>query len=195
MPEGYGVGNRRLFVLDFLTSSLIEQTPPRIILSGVRQLNTKIPSTKDNYTNVLENIVLSHSLTERMVAAHNASLSILLVKERMDIIDQEGVQHMHHAERNCRRIKSGGIPFSPDSSIWIRCCQAYRSILRYHSGKIRNPSNLKQSNQRCGIGGPLKLSQKEVRDCLQAAHEKCKYFRKHSNCYRQKNLNNRLLIS
>ena len=28
MPEGYGFGNHRLFVLDFLTSSLIGQTPP-----------------------------------------------------------------------------------------------------------------------------------------------------------------------
>ena len=48
VPAGYGVGDHCLFVLDFLTSSLIGQTPPRIILSSARQLNTKIPSTKDN---------------------------------------------------------------------------------------------------------------------------------------------------
>ena len=48
MPAGYGVGYHRLFALDFLTSSLIGQTPPRIIRSGARRLNTKIPSTKDN---------------------------------------------------------------------------------------------------------------------------------------------------
>ena len=51
---GYGVGDHCLFVLDFLTSSMIGKTPTRIIRSGARQLNTKIPSTKDNYTNVLE---------------------------------------------------------------------------------------------------------------------------------------------
>ena len=94
MPEGYGVGNHRLFVLQFLTSSLTGQTPPRIIGSGAIWLNTKIPSTKDNYTNVLENLVLSHCLTERMVTEHNASSSIVLVKERIDIIDQEGARFM-----------------------------------------------------------------------------------------------------
>ena len=73
IPEGYGVGNHHLFVLDFLTSSMIGQTPQRIIRSSARRLNTKILSTKDNYTNVLGNLVLSHRLTERMVAAHNAS--------------------------------------------------------------------------------------------------------------------------
>ena len=81
MPAGYGVGEHYLFVLDFLTSSLIGQTPPQIIRSGARRLNTKIPSTKHNYTNVLEKPVVSHRLTERMFAAHNASSSIVLVKE------------------------------------------------------------------------------------------------------------------
>ena len=71
MPEGYGVGDHRLFVLDFLTSSIIGKIPTRIIRSSERRLNTKIPSTKDNYTNVLENLVLRHRLTERMVSAHN----------------------------------------------------------------------------------------------------------------------------
>ena len=73
MPADYGVGNSRLFILDFLTSHLIKQTPLQIIRSGKIRLNTKIPSTKDSYTNVLENLVPSHCITERMVAAHNAS--------------------------------------------------------------------------------------------------------------------------
>ena len=138
MPAGYGVGEHYLFVLDFLTSSLIGQTPPQIIRSGARRLNTKIPSTKHNYTNVLEKPVVSHRLTERMFAAHNASSSIVLVKEIIYIIYQEGVQNMHHAEQKCRRIKYSYIPLSPDSLTCIRRCQVYCSILRYHFGKIRN---------------------------------------------------------
>ena len=195
MPEGYGVENHRLFVIDFLTSSLIGKTPPRIIRSGARRLNKKIPSTKDNYTNVMEKLVLIHHLTERMVAAHHESSSIVLVKERIDIIYQKGVQYMHHAKRKCCCIKSGCIPFSPDSSIWIRCCQVYRSILRYHAEKLRNRSKMKRSARRCGVGGPLQLSLKKVRDHMQVAHDKCKYFRKHSHSYRWKHLNNRLLRS
>ena len=65
----------------------------------------------------MKNLVLSHRLTERMVDAHNESSSIVLVKERIDIIYQEVVQYMHHAEQKCYRIKSGRIPFSPDSLI------------------------------------------------------------------------------
>ena len=79
MPSAYGFVDHRLFVLDYLTSSLIVQTPPQIIRSGTRRLNTKIYLTKYNYTNALGNLVVSHRLTERMVAAHNAISSIVLV--------------------------------------------------------------------------------------------------------------------
>ena len=53
VSAGYGVGNHCLFVLDFLTSSLVGKTPPQIIRYGAIRLNNKIPSTKDNYTNLL----------------------------------------------------------------------------------------------------------------------------------------------
>ena len=139
-------------------------------------------STKDNYSNVLENLVVSHLPTEHMAAAHNARSSKVIVNKIIEIIHQEGVQYMHHAEHKFHFIKSGRIPFSPDSSIWIRRCQVYRSILRYHAGKMKNWSNLKRSDWRCGIGGLLQMSLKDIHDCLQVAHNKCKYFRKHGHC-------------
>ena len=54
---------------------------------------------------------------------------------------------------------------------------------------------MKWSARHCGIGGPFQLSLIEVRDSLQVAHGKYKYFRKHGHRYRRKNLNNRILRS
>ena len=45
IPAGYGVGNHRFFILELPISSLIGQTPPKIIRSGAIRLNTKILST------------------------------------------------------------------------------------------------------------------------------------------------------
>ena len=99
---------------------------------------------------------------------------------------------MVHAEKKCRRIKSGRIPFSPDSAIWIRRSQVYRSLLRYHAKKIRNRGNLKRSARRCGIKDPLKLSIEEIRARLRHCKSQCAYFRKHGHRYRRKHLHNRL---
>ena len=43
MPAGYGIGDHCLFVLDFLTSSLIGHEPPKIVRAAARRLNTNIP--------------------------------------------------------------------------------------------------------------------------------------------------------
>ena len=99
---------------------------------------------------------------------------------------------MKGAERRCRRIKSGRISFSPESSIWIRRAKVYRSILRYHAGKIRNRGNLRRAARRCGISNPLGKSLFEIRAGLKECKKQCNYFRKHGNKYRRRHLKDRL---
>ena len=40
MPTGYGIDDHRAFNLDFLTSSLAGQIPPKIVKAAARRLNT-----------------------------------------------------------------------------------------------------------------------------------------------------------
>ena len=54
MPCGYGVGDHRLFVVDFWTTSLLGDTPPRVIRASARKLNNKIPRVAERYTKRLE---------------------------------------------------------------------------------------------------------------------------------------------
>jgi hypothetical protein len=58
---------------------------------------------------------------------------------------------MLNAEGKCCRIKSGRIPSFPESALWIRHAQVYKSILQYHDGRIKNRGNLKQMARCCGI--------------------------------------------
>jgi hypothetical protein len=110
-------------------------------------------------------------------------------------IDEESKQYKQHAEKKCRKIKSGRIPFSPEASVWICRRQVYESLLRYKQGKIQNRSNLRRSALRCGIKRPLSLSWKGIQERLKVCEEKCEYFCKHGQSYRRKHLNNRLSIA
>ena len=192
MPCGYGVGDHRLFVIDFLTSSLVGNTPPSIVRAQARRLNTKIPQAADKYVVNLEKNLLHHKNIQRLGAAHESSIHKSVVKERVDAIDRETKQYMVHSEKKCRRIKSGKIQFSPESAVWIRRRQVYRSILRYHGGKIRNRGNLKRAARKCGIKNALQLSLREVRKRLQISRQKCDYYKKHGHRYRRQHLNRRL---
>ncbi|KAL7524818.1 hypothetical protein ACHAXR_000726, partial [Thalassiosira sp. AJA248-18] len=160
--------------------------------SAARRLNTQIPRCEDKYIEKFPDNLAHHRIFERMTLAYQSTPIKSLLQEKLDTIDEETCQYMRHAEKKCRRIKSGRIPFSPDSVVWIRRGQVYRSLLRYHAGKIRNRGNLRRSARRCGIANPLGLSIKEIHERLKLCKEKCKYFRRHGHRYRRKHLNNRL---
>lgn len=93
-------------------------------------------------------------MNSRLMEVSEQSKTAREAKRRLEVIDEEGVQYTQNAERKCPKIKSGRIPFSPESSIWIRRRQVYYSLLKYRKGKIRNRSNLRRSAQHCGIQRP-----------------------------------------
>ena len=93
---------------------------------------------------------------------------------------------MRFAEKKCRKIKSGWIQFSPEAAMWIKRSQIYKSILRYHAGRIQNKGNLKRAARRCGIDHPLSIPIKEIYLRLQTCISQCDHFRKHGRYYRRK---------
>ena len=151
MPVGYGVGDHRMFVIDFLTSSLIGCNPPKIVRAAARGLNTMILSVEDEYVNMLETMMEHHRLIHKVQRLIGDGLSEGELKKDLDALDAEMMQCMHAAEKECRRVKSGRIPFSPEASKWTRRAQVYRSLLRLHAGRIRNIGNLKRAARHCGV--------------------------------------------
>lgn len=111
---------------------------------------------------------------------------------KLNAIDAEGKQYMQRAEEKCRCLKSGRIPFSRESAVWIERCQCYCSLLRWHARKIRSRRNLKRTSRRCNIANPFFLSVQEVKARLEVCKERCDFFRRHGKFHRCQHLNRRL---
>jgi hypothetical protein len=97
------------------------------------------------YNKELEQLYVRHKVNTRLVAADDPNAPREVVKARVDKIDKETKQLRKRAEKKCRKLKSGRIPFSLEASIWIRRKQVYELLLRYKRGKIRNRSNLRRT--------------------------------------------------
>jgi hypothetical protein len=189
MPVGFGVGDHQLFVIDFATSTLVGLGLHAIIHSMLHHLNTKIEGCVQWYNKILQQNILCHCMLEQMVAAASSSKSKELVSAKLNMLDWEGEAYMKHAKKKCRRLKLGRIPFSPEVSLWICQCQVYRSLLRWHAGKIKNWGNLKRTAQQCQINAPFQLSVEDIKLRLMICKEKCNYFCKHGKCHQQQHLN------
>ena len=96
IPAGYGIGDHRLFVLDFLTSSLIGHDPPKKVRAAARRINTNIPSGKLYYINRLEEWITKHKIVERVGQAHENSTSKASLKIKLDKINEEQKDYMLH---------------------------------------------------------------------------------------------------
>ena len=179
MPVGYGVGDHRLFVVDFAMASMIGTCPPKIVRPALHRLNTKISGCALWYNRALQRNILRYQLLERMINVANVHDGKEIILAKLNQLNREGEQYMQHAKKKCRWIKSGRIPFSPEALLWIRQCHVYRSLLRWHAGKIRNRGNLKHTARQCQIKNLFFLSMEELQLRLKICKTKCNYFRKH----------------
>jgi hypothetical protein len=189
MPAGFGVGDHRLFVLDMQAASLIGEEPLKVQRFTSRRLNNKASSgAMRNYVNRFEASLAHHCLIERMGELHKTCRSKKKFRRGMNRLDRESMDLMANSEKKCRKIKSGQIPFSPEAALWIRCSQVFRSLLRYHEGRIKNRGNLKRTARRCGIENCLSIPIEEIRIRLKVCAAKCDYFRKNGKYYCRKHL-------
>ena len=110
--------------------------------------------------------------------------------QTLNKIDREGEAYMKHGEKKCRRLKSGRIPFSPEALLWIHQCQVFRSLLRWHNGKLRDYGNLCHTARRCQINALFQLTINYIKLHMSICKEKCDYFWKHRQRHRQQHLTN-----
>ena len=113
MPAGYGVGDHRLFVIDFLTSSLVGLSPPCIVRSQARRLNTKIPRAGEKYVEKFENNIIQHNIVQRLGAAHESSTIKWIFRGRVDkfIVTSINANMLNKFIRACSICKANKITF------------------------------------------------------------------------------------
>jgi hypothetical protein len=192
LPVGFGVGDHRMFVVDFTLKSMVGEDPKIIAHPQARRLNSRIPSCHRKYIQIFESLIAKHRLIDKLNEAHVADVSPEVRKEKIDKIDEIGKDCMLHAEKKCRKIRSGTIPFSPEASLWIKRCQFYRSLLRFWAGRKKNRGNLKRAARRCKIANPFSLTPEEVSMRLRECKNRLKHFKIHGQKYRSQHLRRRL---
>jgi hypothetical protein len=120
IPAGFGVGDHRLFVVNFQEASLIGEAPHRIKRFSSCCLNTKVSSgATQRYLHRLKTNLERHRLIERLGMLHTTCKSKQAFRRGLNKLDKLSKDLMLNAERKCRRIKSGRIPFLPEAALWI----------------------------------------------------------------------------
>ena len=188
MPCGYGVGDHRLFIIDFLISSMVGHSHRTVVRPAARRLNTRIPGVAAKYNAVLVELLQRHKLLERLEWMKHNKLKAAQATRLINKIDREGSQYMAAAEAKCRKIRAGCIPFSPEAVSWLRRLQVYRALLKNKAGKIKHRGNLVRAARRVGIVDPLRISEQVLRERVDECYKKAEYLKKTGWLLRRRHL-------
>ena len=189
MPIGFGVGDHRMLVIDVTTTSLVGFQPQPIKHPKARRLNSRTPGAKKAYNKKLDSLFTRHKLVDKLAEAHQSGLTTESLQLVLDKLDEISKECMVNAEKCCRKIRNGKIPFSPEASLWIKRCQFYHSLLRFWAGKVKNKGNLKRAARRCKVANAFHLTTNEISQRLDECKKQCKYYEIHGQQYRTKHLN------
>ena len=122
---GYSIGNPLLFVIDFLTMSVVWDQLQKLMKSAAYQLNTRVWQSSRKWNILLEEKLAWYGFIECLGIAHNSSNNKRVVEESIYRIDTEGNDYISFPEKMCQPIKSGWIPFSPKLVVLIKHRHSY----------------------------------------------------------------------
>jgi hypothetical protein len=119
LPSRVGVGDHRVFVLDFASEPILGHVFPQVIPLARRLLNCASDKIRNNYIAVLNQLSNRHLMFKKMLCIDRASehLSPAIVQLHMNKVDMELEQFMKLAEMDSHKYKCNNIKWSPYSSV------------------------------------------------------------------------------
>ena len=162
-------GDYRFLWIDISEQDIIDQPqfikPPQV----QRRATTKIPLVKEKFGNIFKSQVKQHHLhdkTEELYksAVKNKSLTPAECEE-FERIEERVKRGIKMADRNCRKIRKGAVPFSPKvqeirGAVEIKKLVLRRILLR---GKPNRPKStkVKRLARKYKYKGPINFRNKE----------------------------------
>ena len=137
MRDASGEWSRRPPLINYWIPQVLSgrHLSPKHCPVGSQDIKVKNTKSSREILGWIQQVMIEHRLIQCFGEAHASSYVAQIVKENINKINTKSKQYMAHAEIKCRKIKSGKIPFPPESILWIKRWKAYRYLMGYHAGK------------------------------------------------------------
>ena len=114
-PFYLGVGNYRIFIIDFPMELVMGDRFILICRPSMRRLISYYPSSVRNYIQYSEFLFKHYRIKEKLDALEDrwSSTSTSEREEQMNAIDLQSTQLLLYSEKKCRKLQIGVVEFSP----------------------------------------------------------------------------------
>lgn len=184
--------DHRWIVLDITESSLLGVKRHDKLTALSRRVTSKIPSVKATFQKLLEKQVLHYDLHYKINRLFNKAMQQNFSHEeelQYEIIEQRMQRAVKWADRHCRRVRRGGIPFSPTQKRLMGAITIIRQLRLRHllKGKQNRPrtTRIRRLIQKYRYTGKTKFnSVEEIDSALRDAIHEYKSFKRDAQTHR-----------
>ena len=163
LPFNFALGDHRGILLDISHTSFLGDTMRTISRHTGRRLQCNLPRIKEKYNYHLEVFCRRHNILTKI---HNIMTTIpnrVKLKTILEKIDITLGQGMRMAEKRCRKIFAGEVPFSPDVANAGLKIKLWQLIIRYRRGRNINSKYIRRIAKKCKVKGALRCSLTEAK--------------------------------
>jgi hypothetical protein len=164
---------------------------PPIIRPSARRLTTHNPLIRDNFNIRRRKQAEKQSLLERIIILEESIEGELTADqiEEYETIDRIRRNHIRSAERKCRKLRTGNVPFSDTLQHERNTIAAYSLLLKFKKRLKVSSRRLTRSLKKAGIPTSIKGdSVLVVQDELKAAYKRYFTLKKNSSALRDTHL-------
>ena len=173
LPFFLGIGDHRPILVDFSSEDVLQERSVRVKIPEMRRLQCDNPEVLSRYTSRLEDLCTEHKLVQKLQALSPIRTTLGNVDWILGIegVDRTKRDFMRAAEKFCRRLRTGGIPYSPELEVAKRRVWVWKKVIyRKEGGRIQK-KYVRRRARSCGIQNPFRGSLEEARRKLQIAEK------------------------
>ena len=173
LPYGYIHSDHRMLWIDLTTSSALGFKLPILISPKARRLQVTDPKVLKRWKAAYTNYVREHNLHLKVFQLESEASQPLIPSQlnQLNSIMTERSLAIKYADKHCRKLKTGDVPFSPQRQKQHTTMELWEAVSTKKCGRKYSTNRIRRLAKKANIVHPLHKSLNEARKLTKQAYQ------------------------
>ena len=173
LPYGYIHSDHRMIWVDVVVSSVLGFKLPELISPKARRLQVNDPRVLKRWREAYTKYIKDHNLHAKVFCLET-EMSQPLSEEQfqcLNAIMKERATAIKYADNKCRKLRVGGVPFSPQLQKQKTTIEVWEAVTKKKCGRTYSTNKIRRLAKKANIHNPMHKSLDEARQLTKEAYK------------------------
>ena len=173
LPFGWIHSDHRMLWLDITEASVLGFNLPPILSANGRRLQCSDPRIYKRWIQLYKKYVLDHKLHLKAYELEDQTIHPLTreMQQKLDSLLEHRRRGMEHADKYCRKLKTGGVPYSPALAKQRIRIELWEAVCTKKTGRRYSFTKLRRLAKKVQVTNPMSCSLEEAKEILKDTYK------------------------